>query len=221
MRNFFYLFFLLLPITGHAATLGSITVDDSALADGVSPVLGALQTYDAAAADAGINSVSPSDAVSDTNINTGIFCAEACQFDLLFTNNYLMNGIGNDLALFEGGGNEDMAVTINGVTVNLLRGADIEEPGFVDAASSQISYWLLDLDDFGLGAGVQVSSVRIDLLFNQPGGGGGVIEFSSADLVAAAALNSTVIPLPGAFPLLVAGIAGLALIRRRERRKIA
>lgn len=206
--------FGVLPVALSAATLGSLTIDDTAFVDDISVVSGSLRTYDSSIGGvAGHDVRSPDEAGSGSDINSGIWCTADCSFDAFFLDNHIVNGAGNDLVIFEGGANEDLSVTANGVTLTLDTDFDIEEAGFVDAENFQVGYWLIDISAFGIGSGDILSSLRIDLLFDETRGG----DFASADFVAAGGLNSVVVPLPASLPILLSGLGFLGLLASKRR----
>lgn len=213
MKRFIILAVLaLVPGIAGAATLGSLTIEDNAFADGIQVTSGTLRTYDSA--NPGVfDTVTPAAAGSGSNVNTGIWCSASCAFDVLFLDNSIVNGVGADFVVFEGGANESLSVTINSTTLVLAFDADIEEAGFLDAEGFQVGYWMVDLSDFGIASGDGISSIAIDLLYGDRGRTG---EFASADLVAVGGLNSAVVPVPPSFALAFAGLGALAWVGRRR-----
>ncbi|MBT8458149.1 MAG: hypothetical protein KJN60_00585 [Boseongicola sp.] len=207
----------LFPVAAGAATLGSLTIDDTAFVDDISVVSGSLKTYDSTlGALAGIDVRTPDEAATGGDVNSGVWCTASCSFDIFFLDNHIVNGAGDDLVIFEGGANENLSVTGNGITLILDTLFDTEEAGFVDAEGFQIGYWLIDVSEFGLGTGDTLSTLRIDLLFDEAGGG----DFASADFVAAGGLNSVVVPLPASLPILLLGLATLGILTKRQRRTL-
>jgi hypothetical protein len=196
--------------TTHAATLGSLNFQNSAFADAILTTGGTLHTYDPSS---DFDPITANAAGIGPDISSGIYCVASCTFDALFTDNTVLNGIGADLAIFEGGGNESLAITINGIMRTLDLAADVEEPGFLDLQGFQVGYWLVDLTDFGVAAGAQISSISFDLLFGDRGRTG---PYASADFTAVGALNSAAVPLSPSLAFSVAALGGLAFLRKRR-----
>jgi len=135
-----------------------------------------------------------------------------------FTDNYLVNGAGNDLALFEFGVPDTFAVslTVGGVTHTYLS-ADTGFSSTIGGSSFEVNVAEINLDDFGVGAGAELSSIVIGM--DIQGGGGtvpslGVIgALNSADLTAAVPDAGSTISLLG-MAFLGLGMFKINLLKR-------
>jgi hypothetical protein len=195
--------------TAHAISIGSFTFDQTAFADAVGTTTGTIVTFvTVAPATFDINTISVDAALTGSDLNSGVFCQEACTIQLLFIDNTVVNRVGTDVILFEQGGAESTFVTIGGTT--LLISSSVTQAGLVDLSGALINIFDIELDDFGIASGGLISSVIIDLNFE-----GGVGSFLSSDPLTLAALNS--IPEPSTLALFATGLALLAFFGWRRR----
>ena len=103
------------------------------------------------------NQISVVDAITGSDLNSGVFCQEEpCTIELLFTDNTVVNRVGTDLILFEQGTAESTFVTIGGTTV--LISSSVTEFEFEDNTERLINIFNIDLDDFGIVSGGLISS---------------------------------------------------------------
>lgn len=191
--------------TATAATIGSFTFDDNAFADNavIALTTGTPADSPASAADGDLSTA--------TNLNDSFV-------ELFFTDNVLFNGVGDDLVIF--GGTNNNVIRLYGAADDntpWLQGTNNFVPSGAAGNTSGFSLngATFDLSDLGFADGEEVTSG----LFISRGG----IFTTVWDV---AALNSrdvqtppppSPIPLPAGMPLLVAGLGGLALLRRRAK----
>ena len=131
-----------------------------------------------------------------------------------FTDNYLVNGAGNDLALFEYGTPDSFGVslTIGGVTHTYLTVAT----GF-SALFGNLSYGInvtqINLDDFGIAAGTQLSSIVIDM--DTESGTGTVPSLGVIGALNSAATVPSVPDAGSTISLLGMALLGLGALKRK------
>ncbi len=145
-------------------------------------------------------------------MNTGVFCQAPCTIELLFTNNAVVNGAGDDLILFEQGDAESTDVTINGITVTIA--SFVTEDAIRDAQGTLLNIFGIDLDSFGIASGDSISSVLLDLNFDQS-----TADFPSSDPLGLFALNSVTVSEPSTFALMFIGLVGIWVAARRRQSK--
>lgn len=174
-------------------TIGGITYDSADFADDTTVQSGSFSVYGGAPdVDA---------ALTGSDLTTGAFCfGSDCEIDILFTDNFVVNGTGEDLAVYASGTVEPFSLEIGGVRLD-YSAVDL---GF-SAGGFSILGAFIDLDDFGIAAGALVSLVTA---FPAPTGG------DPEDFVAFAAINSQAVPVPAA-ALLFAPVALLSAARRK------
>lgn len=196
---------LLLGATSASATIsvGGFDFNDDAFAD----------TLTASSGDFSTSGGSLADVLTDKDAGTYAFSfSEGAFVELGFTDNLVINGMGNDLVLFELGVADPLTVTIGGVTLEVLTAAT----GF-SAGGFSLNAIALDLDLFGIADGGSISSLRLAFPINQESG-----TVSSTSLVGA--LNSQSItggvPEPTTWAMLIAGF-GLVGAAARRRRPLA
>lgn len=128
-----------------------------------------------------------------------------CGFDVLFTDNAILNGSGNDLTIYELGGPETFYVTINGITNTASSATRIGST----SGRYQVNAYDLNLSSFGVSALDTVSSIRITL--TDWG------RWGSADIAVIAAINnlevSSTVPTPSVLLLTLSGLLGLRRFR--------
>ncbi len=190
----------------NAATVGSFTFDDNAFADNATIALTVGGTLGPAASPA---SAADGDLSTASNLNNSFV-------EIFFTDNILFNGAGDDLVIFGGTNNNVIRLSaaadpnapwIQGTNNFVPVGAPGNTSGFSLNGAS------FDLSDLGFADGAEVTGG----LFLSRGG-----VFTTVWDVAA--LNSkdiptttTPVPLPAGLPLLLGGLGGLALLRRRSK----
>jgi hypothetical protein len=176
--------------------VGGINFNDNAFADVLLDSFGTFSLGGAGTLE---------DNLVGSNVNDYAFSFTAGSFvQLGFTDNAVLNGAGNDLALFELGVPDTLQVRINGVTLPYVT----VDTGFMGGGFA-LNVALVDLSSFGLGAGSTISDVYIGM--DTPGAG------TVPSLTAAGAINSTdtaAVPEPGTLLLLGSGAA--MLLRRRR-----
>ena len=186
-------------------SIGSFTFDENASADTVGATTGPIRTF-VVEAGGGFNLdvFSVDSVLTDNSIDSGVFCDDApCTIELFFTDNAAVNGVGDDLILFEQGAPETTNVTIGSVERTLS--VFTTQAAIVDAQGALINIYAIELDDFGIAAGGMIDTVLLDLNFPD-----GDPTFPGSDPTALFALNSVDAPEPGTFMLFLVGLISLA-----------
>ena len=196
------LLFIGLSPASATTTVARINFQDNAFADTVlasfgSYTLGAASTLQAAVTGAGLDKY----AYSST--------PGAC-IELGFTDNFLVNGPGNDLALFEFGMPDSfrISLTLGGVSHNYL----CARTGLFGAgplSGNSVTVAQVNLDDFGLAPGTQLSSIVVGMDLVSRNG-------TMPSLSVVGALNSEPVPEPSPVLLLASGLAARFFRRRLE-----
>lgn len=222
-KSTFLLIAFLLPAVSNAApvNIGNLSFDETAFADEVGSVSAPgpdNQFFTFTVEGGGFVLNDPSffeEALTDKDINTGVDCEPAqpaCTIDLLFTDNNVVNGPGNDLLLFEQGFPEPLNVIINGQTQNLLvaNSSSSATENIFDANGDPLAMYFMNLDDFGVPLGEMINLVTLELIFTSPE------EFFSADPMLLVALNSSAVPVPAAVWLFGTALIGLVGFSKRK-----
>ena len=158
-------------------TVAGVNFQDNAFADTVISSSGTYTLNGAATLQAAvIGSSLGKDAFS---LSSGAF------IQLGFTDNYLVNGPGFDLALFDIGLPDTFAVKINGITLDYLS-SSTGMTGTGANAGLTINVAAIDLSDFSIPLGTQLSSIMIGMDIKDSSGG-------VPSLSVAGALNSATV----------------------------
>jgi len=188
-------------------TVAGYSFQDNAFADSVLASSGTYTLAGAASLSAAVTGSSLTKYAFSSSTGAAL---DGANIQLGFTDNYLVNGAGFDLALFEYGTASTFAVTIGGITHNYLTSGT----GFttsIGGPTLQVNVAQINLDDFGAASGAQFSSILIGMgiLPNLP------------TLGVVGALNSTpvqtqAVPDAGStLSMLGAALAGLGLLKRK------
>jgi hypothetical protein len=183
--------------TSMAATvIGGITFDDNAFADKVPSYSGSWEAW----GPGGIGSLTLEEAMTGSNLTTyGTITNNPSAWAVIkFTDNFIKNGAGADLAVFEISGTsngEPVSITINGTT-NVYNTLYI---GYANASVARI-----DLSDFGIASGALVNTIQAN----------GVAGWDP-DYAVFGAINNASVPLPSALLLFAPGLVGLMTLKRK------
>jgi hypothetical protein len=188
--------------------VGGRTYADSAFADSLDVVSvtgdGSLRVFNAPDAES---------AVIGSDFNSNVSCGDGdfgtgtvCILDISFLDNRIINGSGVDFTVFELGGAQEFDITVNGVTISFPESAAIE--GLDHNGTDPINAFDVDLIDFGIATDATIGSLRLTLTDWD--------EWDSADPAAIGAINNLDIPEPATTGLLLAGLAGVAVLQRRR-----
>ena len=130
-----------------------------------------------------------------------------------FSDNYLVNGLGNDLALFEYGVPDTFAVsvTVGGVTHSYLSVAT-GFTGVVDGTTWDVNVAEINLDDFGVAAGAELSSIVIGM--DTQGSGGTVPSLGVVGALNSSPVNQSVPDAGSTISLLGMAFLGFGVFRR-------
>ncbi|WP_077035713.1 PEP-CTERM sorting domain-containing protein [Pelomonas sp. KK5] len=202
---------LLIAASGaHAAlSIGGLTFADDSYADQLVASTGIYT----------VNGPSLAAALTDKDLSTwATSMTPGASVTLRFTDNSVVNGAGDDLALFEVGheayeysqeGFDSFNVTINGITRTYFT---TETTTIVD--DHNVNMTTLDLSFFGIAAGASVNEIQIGMDFDTRG--------SRPQLQLVAAIHSgaaTAVPEPQSFAMLAAGLGVLACAARRRSQR--
>jgi hypothetical protein len=154
-----------------------------------------------------------------------VITPDVAVIEILFSDNLILNGDGNDLVIFELSGSATpvgFADVNERFEVSVLGGAGFSSfvevipvnTGFLAPHDTSLSAYAVELDlaNFGFAPGETTGSVRIRLVDH--------LVSRSADPTAIGALNSTPIPEPGTGFLVGISLVGLAIVKRRRHRSV-
>ncbi|MBD2180467.1 PEP-CTERM sorting domain-containing protein [Planktothrix sp. FACHB-1355] len=210
MKNLLALCSLLIGLgvanTANAATfVAGYTFDDNAFSDSLLSFSG----------DYTISGGSLEQVLTDSDLTTYAFSFSPDAYvNLGFTDNFLVNGAGDDLVLFELGIPDtfEVSLTVGGITNSYTS----SNTGF-QAAGYNVNALSINLDDFGVAAGGLLSNVVVGL-------GIQTISGTVPSLAVVGALNSapvggsTSVPEPGsAMAFLALGAFGATSVLKRKQ----
>jgi len=198
MKKLLFALLLVFSISGPASasiTVGGYTFDNNAFVDTLISSTGSFTT----------SGGSLSDVLTDTDAGTYAFSwTSGASVNLGFTDNFLVNGTGMDLVLFETGVPDTFKVTLNGITNNYLT----NYTGY-SAGGWDLNAVAINLDDFGIASSATLSSVLLGLDYV----GSGTVP--SLSLVGALNSSNSAVPIPAAVWLLGSGLVGLIGLRKK------
>ncbi|WP_348753313.1 PEP-CTERM sorting domain-containing protein [uncultured Aquincola sp.] len=197
---------LLAAPAAHALDIGGLQLDEAAFADTLVASSGVYTT----------SGGSLTEVLTDKSLSSwAMSMTPGAYVTLGFTDRLLVNGAGNDLALFERGheayeysqeGFDSFNITINGITRQYFT---TETTTIVD--DYNVNMTMVDLSFFGVAEGATVSQVKIGMDFDTRG--------SRPQLQLVAGINTVAaVPEPGTVALSLAGLAVLGGVARRRRR---
>lgn len=198
---------LAIATASHAAfTIGGITFSDRSSADQLVSSVG----------DYTVNGPSLAAALTDNDLSTWATSMTPGAYVVLrFTDNSVVNGVGDDLALFEVGheayeysqeGFDSFDITINGITRTYFT---TETTTIVD--DHNVNMTTLDLSFFGVAEGGAINEIKIGMDFDTRG--------SRPQLQLVAAIHdgpALPVPEPQTWMLLASGLSLLAAYARRK-----
>ena len=189
--------------SAHATIiLGGIAFEDNAFADSIIDSNPSLVVFNASDLASALLDSDPTDGVDIVSGNVL----------LGFTNNTVINGPGNDLAIFEQGvapENFFASLTIAGLSIPAQRVVvEVVSTGFLDSTSEPINVGLLDLSTLGVAPGGILTEIALSTDPSDAVIGG-------ADLTAVGALG---LAIPEPSTLSVAFVSFFALLRRSRRK---
>ncbi len=181
-----------------SVNIGGTVFEDTAFADSLTSFSGSFTTEGGSLASV----------LTDKEISTYAFSFDPrASVTLSFTDNLAINGLGNDVALYDLGIPGTFIVTINGITNSYLS-TDTEE--VVD--DFFLTQTFFDLNDFGIASGDSISSLNIRL--DSIAGNNPV-----PSLALVGALNTAPVPEPSSYALMLLGLAGTAAAARRRSKR--
>jgi hypothetical protein len=196
-------FLLLVMFSGNAGAVNvaGYDFDDNAFADVLLSSFGSFVTYDGDL---------ESQIVGYDLGDRAYSFTPGAYVQVGFTDNLVYNGPGYDLAIFEIGDNAlfDVSMTLGGPTITYTT---FHTP--YNAIGGHINVALLDLDDFGFGAGAIVSDIVLGMDNDST-------NWPVPSLTAVGAFNSITAPVPepATMLLLGTGLIGFAGFRRRFKK---
>ncbi|GMQ88171.1 MAG: hypothetical protein BMS9Abin08_1398 [Gammaproteobacteria bacterium] len=195
--------FLALPVflvagSAQAAIIGGFNVDKYAnTLDAITPSSAALDLVLTGGTLPGVIT----DQSVDTFLNLpGGATDPSVVLTLGFLAGDLVNGVGDDLVLFEIGTPDAFSLTINGTTLSVAMTLDT---GDKITGGAQLNAIAIDLNDFGVAADAAISSIDVGLAR------GGASFALAGTLVA--------VPVPAAVWLFGSGLLGLVGVARRKK----
>ncbi|MEK8053067.1 PEP-CTERM sorting domain-containing protein [Ideonella sp. DXS22W] len=201
------LFMLVTPAAAQSLEIGGLTLDARGFAD---TLIGSQGVFETPAA-------SVAQALTGASLSTWVRSATSGASVVLgFSAFHVLNGAGDDLALFEVGheayeysqeGFDSLWVTINGQRRLYFT---TETTTIVD--DHNVNMTRLDLSHFGVAVGATVDRIEIGLDYDTRG------SLPQLQLVAAIHSVAAPVPEPGALVLMLAGLTGVggAAWRRRQ-----
>ena len=191
-------------VSANAITMvAGINFQDNAFADSVISSSGGYTltgaaTLSGAVTGSSLNKYALSDSTRGASLMLG------------FTDNFLVNGAGNDLVLFEFGTASTFSVTVLGITHNYLSAATGYTTVF-GLTTVGINAAQINLSDFGIADGTQFSSILIGM-----GVGPSVPSLSVAGALNTAPVGPASLPDAGAtITMLGMAFVGLGLLKRK------
>jgi hypothetical protein len=187
-------------------TVAGVNFQDNAFAD---TVISSSGNYTLA----GVVSLSPlSAAVTSSSLTKYAFDNSPAAGDYIklgFTDNYLINGAGNDLAIFTIGGPDDLSVTLNSVTKDYTT-ANTFFTTLIGGTTYKVYEAQIDLNDFNAVVGAQFSSVLIGM-----GIGPNLPALSVVGALNSAPVNQSVPDAGSTISMLGMAFLGLGLLKRK------
>ena len=186
-------------------TVAGISFQDNAFADTVLASSGSFTFGGAATLQA---------AVTGPALTKYAFSHDATAYiQLGFTDNYLVNGAGNDLALFEYGVADifGISLTIGGIS-HSYQSVATGLNATVDGITYGVNVAQVNLDDFGVGAGAQLTSIVVGMGIDN---GGSVPSLGVAGALNSAPQNGTVPDGGATISLLSMACLALGALKRK------
>lgn len=199
---------LLAAPAAHALDIAGLSLDEAGFADTLISSTGVFTTSGGSVAEA----------LTDKSLSTwAMSMTPGAKVVLGFTDRLVVNGEGNDLALFERGheayeysqeGFDSFNITINGITRQYFT---TETTTIVD--DYNVNMTMVDLQFFGLAPGATISQIEIGMDFDTRG--------SRPQLQLVAGINTIpAVPEPGTVAMSLAGLALLGAVVRRRRGQV-
>lgn len=200
-------FLMMLAPNAGAVSIGGMDFNSDAFADTLLASSGNFWNY---------NSTGPSDHISGvqlesdiTDISAGTWVAGDLgteSLDLRFGQTTVINGAGNDLAVFLVGDGTRIDVSLIDHSATSIRyfGVDTGYDVVLGSTSYKLEVALIDLDDFGLSAGELMGDLRLENFW------------FSVSMAASLGSTVTAVPVPAAAWLFGTGLLGLVGVARRR-----